>query len=673
MPTGSITVRPAVQLGPDDVLDNAKLNQGFQPEAQVDQDAITDRELAAGAVASKNFAGKTVQVGRNGATPGQIRSADYVRGVFGDGLLTVGSVNFTSAGAAFSPADQGRLILAAGILPGTTILAYINATTVTLSAGGIQLFLDAVTNATTALTSATANFQAGDVGKTITGTNIPPGTTIASVTNPTTIVLSQAATDSNTAGTIQVSGRQVANTEFVVVGRGRGWQIQVDANGVGSAEIYFGTWASRIAVGTFSVGVDGSLTIGIGDNKLTATATGDFVWGSGDNAVGLNHAGKFFAGAADYATAPVKIVENGQVTIKDLPSILHAVDTGVVNPTVAAVTAAPNGGAITNPTNVTLDCPTRFRKIYYRAVGKDGVTNTDTSFVSASGNFTVKDQGKTIVGTGIPADTFIKSVTNSTTVVLSAATTATATSVEWYLIPNQTDTLYIDGTPLTLTGTTKIAARAYKSGEYSAVLALLFTTDATTVPNPTMTPGPATYGGGSLPVTLADALAGSSIFYTTDGTTPTHDGGGNATGTSTKIPPANPATAPSGVVNLMTGATTVKALGYKATVTDSAVVSGAYTVTAGGGAKCSAPTFAPDGFTSPGHGALTLTITTTEPGAQTNFTKDGSTPTPTHGTTIGASGTTNISAGSDKIVQAITFKTGLLPSDIKSAEYDFTP
>lgn len=57
-----------------------------------------------------------------------------------------------------------------------------------------QTFPDGVENSSTTLTSASANFVTGDVGKTITGDNIPSGTTIDSRTNSTTIILSQAAT-----------------------------------------------------------------------------------------------------------------------------------------------------------------------------------------------------------------------------------------------------------------------------------------------------------------------------------------------------------------------------------------------------------------------------------------------------------------------------------------------
>jgi len=67
-------------------------------------------------------------------------------------------------------------------------------------------------------------------------------------------------------------------------------------------------------------------------------------------------------------------------------------------------------------------------EIRHRTVA-DGVTNTDTSLVSATAVFTQDDVGKPVSGTGIAAGTTILSRTSATTVVLSAATTATATGV----------------------------------------------------------------------------------------------------------------------------------------------------------------------------------------------------------------------------------------------------
>lgn len=53
---------------------------------------------------------------------------------------------------------------------------------------------DGVLNSTTTVTSATAAFVAGDVAGSISGTGIPVGATIVSVTNATTVVISAAAT-----------------------------------------------------------------------------------------------------------------------------------------------------------------------------------------------------------------------------------------------------------------------------------------------------------------------------------------------------------------------------------------------------------------------------------------------------------------------------------------------
>jgi plastocyanin len=64
---------------------------------------------------------------------------------------------------------------------------------------------DGVTNSTTTITSATAAFTAEDVGRAISGsTDIPAGTIIASVTNSTTAVLSQAATGSHSSQTFNI-------------------------------------------------------------------------------------------------------------------------------------------------------------------------------------------------------------------------------------------------------------------------------------------------------------------------------------------------------------------------------------------------------------------------------------------------------------------------------------
>lgn len=71
--------------------------------------------------------------------------------------------------------------------------------------GFTRVVTDGVTtNTSTTLTSATAAFVTYDVGLPISGTGIPAGTTIASRTNATTVVLSQAATATNTGVTVTI-------------------------------------------------------------------------------------------------------------------------------------------------------------------------------------------------------------------------------------------------------------------------------------------------------------------------------------------------------------------------------------------------------------------------------------------------------------------------------------
>ena len=60
----------------------------------------------------------------------------------------------------------------------------------------------------------------------------------------------------------------------------------------------------------------------------------------------------------------------------------------------------------------------------------DGATNSNTTLTSATAAFvSPADAGAVIAGAGIPGGTRIQSVTNGTTVVLTAAATATATNV----------------------------------------------------------------------------------------------------------------------------------------------------------------------------------------------------------------------------------------------------
>lgn len=65
--------------------------------------------------------------------------------------------------------------------------------------------------------------------------------------------------------------------------------------------------------------------------------------------------------------------------------------------------------------------------------GSDGITNTDTTFCSATAAFTPDDLGNFIVATNVPTGDYVITWTSATCVVLKVATTGTASSLTWTL------------------------------------------------------------------------------------------------------------------------------------------------------------------------------------------------------------------------------------------------
>lgn len=123
----------------------------------------------------------------------------------------------------------------------------------------------------------------------------------------------------------------------------------------------------------------------------------------------------------------------------------------------------------------------------------DGVTNTDTSLVSATASFTSEDVGAEVSGTGITSGTKIASVTNGTTVVLDTATTATATgvtvnigvisSVELVPILASQVSVYMDSSAAGLGGTqlTRVLSAEFKMSNRFNALWVLDATQASFV------------------------------------------------------------------------------------------------------------------------------------------------------------------------------------------------
>src|SRR5205823_2474396 len=161
-----------------------------------------------------------------------------------------------------------------------------------------------------------------------------------------------------------------------------------------------------------------------------------------------------------------------------------------------------------------------------------------------------------------------------------------------------------------------------------------------TAATPLLSPSGGTYVS-SVVVTLTDSSPGATIYYTTDGSTPTT---------------ASPQyTGPIAV----TRTTTVKAMAAKAGTLDSAVATATYTL------QAAAPTFNPPG------GSYTLPqfveISDSSPGVTIYYTTDGSTPTTASTQYTGSA----IAVIHTTTIKAIAVAPGWSQSPVASATYTF--
>ncbi len=160
-----------------------------------------------------------------------------------------------------------------------------------------------------------------------------------------------------------------------------------------------------------------------------------------------------------------------------------------------------------------------------------------------------------------------------------------------------------------------------------------------TVADPTFTPGTGSYSGAQT-VTISTTPSDASIYYTTDGSTPSSN-----------------STPYSGAVSITTSQT-VKAIAYKAGWNPSNVVSAAYTISS----TVADPTFTPG--TGSYSSAQPVEIRTTTSEASIYYTTDGTTPSSNSTPYSGA-----VSVTTSQTLKAIAYKTGWNPSNVVSAAY----
>jgi len=224
-------------------------------------------------------------------------------------------------------------------------------------------------------------------------------------------------------------------------------------------------------------------------------------------------------------------------------------------------------------------------------------------------------------------------------------TDATYGATIYYTLDGSTPTVSspVYTAPITITGTTTIQAMASASGYLQSAVTSAAYVDTLRAGTPVFSPAGGTYSS-SQSVTIGDATSGATIYYTTNGSTPT---------TSSAIY--------TGAITV-SATETLEAIAVEIGYGNSAVASAAYTIAG----AVSAPVFspAPGTYTSPQN----VLISDTTPGAVIYYTTDGSTPTTSSPIYMGA-----IWQTSTQVLKAIAAETGYTNSAVTTAAYTIAP
>lgn len=163
-----------------------------------------------------------------------------------------------------------------------------------------------------------------------------------------------------------------------------------------------------------------------------------------------------------------------------------------------------------------------------------------------------------------------------------------------------------------------------------------------TAATPSFSPAAGTFTAAQK-VTLSDSTTGATIYYTTDGSTPT----------------ASSAAYSAAIA--VTATATIKAIAVATGYSNSAVASGTFTISL---PVAAAPTFspAPGSYTS----AQSVTLADSTNGAAIYYTTDGSTP-----TTSSAAYSAPIAVSSSTTIQAIAMAAGYMNSTVATGTYTF--
>ena len=324
--------------------------------------------------------------------------------------------------------------------------------------------------------------------------------------------------------------------------------------------------------------------------------------------------------------------------------------------TVPTPTFSLAAGGYTGTQSVTISDATSGATIYYTTNGTTPSSSSTeyTGAISVSTSETVKAIAELSGATNssvasaaytitVPTPTFTPAAgtyANNQSVTISDATSGatcyyTLTAGTTGTTPTTSSTQYSNAISVTATSVLESLC-TYSGDTNSAVGSAAYTMQVAT---PTFSPAAGTYTSIQT-VTISDSTSGSTIYYTTNGSTPTTS--------STQY--TSPIT--------VSSTETVKALAALTGYTTSSVGSAAYTINL----TVATPTFSPGAgtYTSP----QTVTISDSTSGATIYYTTNGSTP-----TTSSTQYTSPITVSSTETVKAIAALTGYTTSSVGSAAY----
>jgi hypothetical protein len=327
-----------------------------------------------------------------------------------------------------------------------------------------------------------------------------------------------------------------------------------------------------------------------------------------------------------------------------------------------APTFSPSGGDYSTAPTVSIETTTPSANIYYTTDGSTptfpatGTTQLYSGPISVAASETVQaistangyeqsSVASATYGIGPLADTPVFSPAGGTFVAVQTVTISDAA-------PGATIYYTSDGTtpstgsavysgPITVSNNEVVQAIAAAPGySNSSVGSAAFTINVPQTALPAFTPAGGTYAT-SQTVTISDATAGATIYYTTNGTTPTAA--------------SNPYTGPITV----SASETIQAIAIASGNSNSAVGSAVFTINAG---QTASPTFTPAGGTY--SASQVVTISDATPGALIYFTTNGTIPTPASILYTGP-----ITVFNSETIQAIAIASGSSNSGVASAAF----